>query len=258
MYLLLLRSLELFDAGPRGARLAAELFALLGSSLFFGLFHLEYFTGWIGAGGEPFDAGIFTWRVLAGILLAILFRLRGRRRRRLDPRLVQPRAPDRHRDPTCSYESLLRRPDGRQRARVRGGPDPSAVRGGARCRPFGDGGGLQGAAPRARRRAGLAGERLAEALPAWLGAQAARVRAFASESIEAPPSSGTALTGGAILCPCSMGTLARVAAGFSSNLVERAADVALKEGRPLILVVREAPYSAIHLENMLRLARWAR
>jgi 4-hydroxy-3-polyprenylbenzoate decarboxylase len=81
------------------------------------------------------------------------------------------------------------------------------------------------------------------------------VRVFDSRAIEAPPSSGTALTGAAILCPCSMGTLARVSAGFSSNLVERAADVALKEGRPLLLVPREAPLSAIHLENMLRLAR---
>jgi 4-hydroxy-3-polyprenylbenzoate decarboxylase len=73
--------------------------------------------------------------------------------------------------------------------------------------------------------------------------------------IEAPPSSGTALTGGVILCPCSMGTLARVSVGFSSNLVERAADVALKEGRKLLIVPRESPLSEIHLENMLRMAR---
>jgi len=93
-------------------------------------------------------------------------------------------------------------------------------------------------------------------LPAWLGREtAAAVRVFAPDSIEAPASSGTALIRGVILCPCSMGTLARVAAGFSSNLVERAADVALKEGRTLILVPRETPLSALHLENMLRLAR---
>ena len=104
--------------------------------------------------------------------------------------------------------------------------------------------------------AGAAGERLAEALPGWLGPEVAReVRAFAADRVEAPPSSGTALNGGAILCPCSMGTLARVSVGFSSNLVERAADVALKEGRRLVLVPRETPLSAIHLENMLRLAR---
>jgi 4-hydroxy-3-polyprenylbenzoate decarboxylase len=98
--------------------------------------------------------------------------------------------------------------------------------------------------------------RLAEALPGWLGPEVARaVRVFASDAIEAPASSGTALVRGAILCPCSMGTLARVAAGFSSNLVERAADVALKEGRTLLIVPREAPLSEIHLENLLRLAR---
>ena len=94
------------------------------------------------------------------------------------------------------------------------------------------------------------------ALPAWLGADAARhVRVFGEGEIEAPPSSGTALSGGVVLCPCSMGTLARVAAGFSSNLIERAADVALKEGRRLVVVPREAPLSVLHLENMLRLAR---
>lgn len=103
--------------------------------------------------------------------------------------------------------------------------------------------------------AGADGEALGAALPGWLGAEAARVRAFPSSAVEAPPSSGTALTGGVVLCPCSMGTLARVAVGFSSNLVERAADVALKERRRLVLVPREAPLSEIHLENMLRLTR---
>jgi flavin prenyltransferase len=100
------------------------------------------------------------------------------------------------------------------------------------------------------------GELSAAELERFLGAERrGRVRVFASDAIEAPPSSGTSLTGGAILCPCSMGTLARVSIGFSSNLVERAADVALKEGRKLVLVPRETPLSAVHLENMLRLAR---
>lgn len=104
--------------------------------------------------------------------------------------------------------------------------------------------------------AGPRGTELERALKTAVGdPHSARVRAFANEAIEAPPSSGTALTGGVVLCPCSMGTLARVAAGFSSNLVERAADVALKERRPLVLVPRETPLSEIHLENMLRLAR---
>lgn len=93
-------------------------------------------------------------------------------------------------------------------------------------------------------------------LPRWLGPEAAeRVRVYPPEAVEAPASSGTALTRGVILCPCSMGTLARVAAGFSSNLVERAADVALKEGRTLLVVPRETPLSVVHLENLLRLAR---
>ena len=105
-------------------------------------------------------------------------------------------------------------------------------------------------------RAGPGGVDLPERLEGWLGADVARrVRAFRADAIEAPPSSGTSLTGGVIVCPCSMGTLARVAAGFSSNLVERAADVALKEGRTLVLVPRETPLSEIHLENLLRLAR---
>jgi 4-hydroxy-3-polyprenylbenzoate decarboxylase len=104
--------------------------------------------------------------------------------------------------------------------------------------------------------AGPAGERLGSCLEAFAGREhARRLRAFRADAIEAPPSSGTALTGGVILCPCSMGTLARVAAGFSSNLVERAADVALKEGRPLVVVPRETPLSALHLLNLLKLAR---
>jgi 4-hydroxy-3-polyprenylbenzoate decarboxylase len=81
------------------------------------------------------------------------------------------------------------------------------------------------------------------------------VRSFASGAIEAPPSSGTALTGGVIVCPCSMGTLSRISVGFSSNLIERAADVALKEGKRLVLVPRETPLSTVHLENLLRMSR---
>ena len=74
-------------------------------------------------------------------------------------------------------------------------------------------------------------------------------------AVEATPSSGSARIAATVLIPCSMGTLARVAHGFSSNLVERMADVAIKEGRPLLVVPRETPLSVIHLENMLKLAR---
>ena len=95
------------------------------------------------------------------------------------------------------------------------------------------------------------GERLASVVESWLGDRArASVRTFRCDAVDAPASSGTALTGGVVLCPCSMGTLARVSIGFSSNLVERAADVALKEGRKLVLVPRETPLNLIHLRNL--------
>jgi 4-hydroxy-3-polyprenylbenzoate decarboxylase len=82
-----------------------------------------------------------------------------------------------------------------------------------------------------------------------------RVEVFDSTNRGATPASGSAPSRGMVVCPCSMGTLASIAAGTSRNLVERAADVALKERRPLILVPRETPLSLVHLENMTRLTR---
>jgi 4-hydroxy-3-polyprenylbenzoate decarboxylase len=93
------------------------------------------------------------------------------------------------------------------------------------------------------------------ALGERLGAGADVLICYGEKDFLAPMASGSAAPDAMVVCPCSMGTLGRIAAGLSGNLIERAADVMVKEGRPLILVPRETPLSAIHLENMLKLAR---
>ena len=82
-----------------------------------------------------------------------------------------------------------------------------------------------------------------------------QLRVFGRQEWTAPVASGTNPPDAMVVCPCTTGTLASIAAGVSGDLIDRAADVAMKEGRKLILVVRETPFSVIHLENMLRLAR---
>jgi 4-hydroxy-3-polyprenylbenzoate decarboxylase len=81
------------------------------------------------------------------------------------------------------------------------------------------------------------------------------IRFWRLDNLAAKPASGSNKQAGMIVVPCSMGTLGAIASGAGTNLIHRAADVCLKEGRKLVLVPRETPYNAIHLENMLRLSR---
>ena len=87
------------------------------------------------------------------------------------------------------------------------------------------------------------------------GVPAELLQVFGREEWFAPIASGSNPPQAMVVCPCTMGTLAAIAQGLSDNLIDRAADVVLKEGRKLILVPRETPFSVLHLENMLRLAR---
>jgi 4-hydroxy-3-polyprenylbenzoate decarboxylase len=88
-----------------------------------------------------------------------------------------------------------------------------------------------------------------------LAAKPGQVRVFGRKQWTAPVASGSNPPRAMVVCPCTTGTLSSIAAGTSDTLIERAADVALKERRRLILVLRETPLSPIHLENMLKLAR---
>jgi 4-hydroxy-3-polyprenylbenzoate decarboxylase len=89
----------------------------------------------------------------------------------------------------------------------------------------------------------------------WFGGDHGRVpRLWDHRDIAAPPASGSRAPEAMIIAPCSMGTVGRLAAGISSSLIERAADVMLKERRPLVIVPRETPLSTLHLRNLLSLS----
>lgn len=87
-----------------------------------------------------------------------------------------------------------------------------------------------------------------------LGKNAKKIRFWQLDNLAAKPSSGSNKQAGMIIVPCSMGTLGAIASGAGTNLIHRAADVTLKEGRKLVIVPRETPFNQIHLENMLRLS----
>ncbi len=93
------------------------------------------------------------------------------------------------------------------------------------------------------------------ALAGRFGAGPGQLRVFGPRQWTAPVASGSGAPRQMVVCPCTTGALARIAAGTSDSLIERAADVVLKERGRLLLVVRETPLSEIHLENMLRLSR---
>ncbi|CAM3456965.1 flavin prenyltransferase UbiX [Parendozoicomonas haliclonae] len=86
-------------------------------------------------------------------------------------------------------------------------------------------------------------------------AKPGQIRVFGPEQWMSPVASGSGAPSSMVICPASMGVVSAIATGASNNLIERAADVAIKERRQLIVVPRESPFSEIHLENMLKLSR---
>jgi len=98
-------------------------------------------------------------------------------------------------------------------------------------------------------------QKMQQKLADYFDADPALISVYSKDQWTAPPASGSSVADAMVVCPCSMGSLASIAIGSSENLIHRAADVAIKERRTLILVPRETPFSSIHLENMLKLSR---
>ena len=96
-------------------------------------------------------------------------------------------------------------------------------------------------------------ESFGESIERW--SDAGEFRHYGPHELAAPPASGTFPTLGMVVAPCSMATAAAVSLGLADNLIRRAADVTIKERRPLVIVPRESPLSALHLENLAKLAR---
>ncbi len=98
-------------------------------------------------------------------------------------------------------------------------------------------------------------QKMEQKLADYFKADPSLISVYSKDQWTAPPASGSSVADAMVVCPCSMGSLASIAVGSSENLIHRAADVAIKERRTLILVPRETPFSSIHLENMLKLSR---
>ena len=97
-------------------------------------------------------------------------------------------------------------------------------------------------------------QKIRQQLASWFDASPSRISVFAKDQWTSPAASGSSVADAMVVCPCTMGSLAAIAAGTSENLIHRAADVIIKERKKLILVPRETPFSSIHLENMLKLS----
>jgi 4-hydroxy-3-polyprenylbenzoate decarboxylase len=98
-------------------------------------------------------------------------------------------------------------------------------------------------------------QKMQQRLIEYFDTDPALIDVYSKDQWTAPPASGSSVADAMVVCPCTMGSLASIAVGSSDNLIHRAADVAIKERRTLILVPRETPFSSIHLENMLKLSR---